>query len=402
MTIPAISPRLNGLGLAANAVASQRAQHLLAQGRDIINLTVGEPDFDTPQFIKDAAIEAMRRGQTKYTATGGTVSLRMAIREKFKRENGLDFAPEQITVANGGKQIIHNAFAATLFPRDDVVIPAPAWSSFPDIAAFAGGVPVLAPCSAEAGFKLSPDTLDAVITPRTRWVVLNSPNNPTGAVYTPAELEALANVLRRHPGVLVLSDEIYEHVYFTAEPPASLTNVAPDLRDRILVVNGVSKTYAMTGWRVGYAAGPQALISAMTVVQGLTTSGACSIAQAAAETALNGDQSFVSLARSAYRDRRDALVEGLGKIEGIALVAPEGGFFALPDISALLGRKTPEGDVISSDVDFARFLLVGEGLAVVDGTSFGLPGHIRLSLAASTQIMTDAVQRIARAVAALA
>lgn len=395
------SPRLSGLALSANAAASQRAQELRMAGRDIINLTIGEPDFDTPQSIKDAALRAMSRGQTKYPNTQGTPDLRAAIAAKLAQDRGISYSPGAVLVANGGKQVIHNAFAATLSPRDEVVIPTPCWASFPDIAAFTGGVPVPVPCLSRNGFALDPAALAAALTPRTRWVVLNSPNNPTGAILDPDRLAAIADVLRAHPHTLILCDEIYEHIYFTPAPPPSLIQIAPDLAGRILLVNGVSKTYAMTGWRIGWGAGPQDLIGAMTVVQSLTTSGACSIAQAAALAALTGDQAFVQESRRAYATRAQALTHGLTAVPGLKLVPPQGGFFALPDCSSLLGRRTPAGPVIADDQGVADYLLEQAGVACVAGSSLGLPGHLRLSLAAATPDITDACQRVAQAVALL-
>jgi aspartate aminotransferase len=397
LVTPSLSPRLHGLSLSPNAAASQRAERMRAEGRDIINLTIGEPDFDTPQHIKDAATEAARRGQTKYPPTAGTGPLRAAVAEKLRRENGLDYPIGQIIVANGGKQIIHNALVATLQPGQEVIIPAPSWPSFPAIATFAGGRAVSIACPPETAFKLSAEALQRVLSPDTRWLVLNSPHNPTGAVYSAAELTDLADVLRRHPNVLIISDEIYEHVYFTEDRPASLTTVAPDLIDRILLITGVSKTYAMTGWRIGFGAGPRWLIEAMIVVQSLTTSGACSLSQAAAEAALTGDQSFVAFARDGYRQRRDLLASALTAVDGLFFLPPDGGFFALPGCSGLVGRKTPEGTVIHTDQDFVDYLLEEEGVAIVDGTSFDLPGFLRLSLAASTDSLAEACRRIAGA-----
>jgi aspartate aminotransferase len=396
-----LAPRLRGLSLSPNAAASQRAERLRGEGRAIINLTIGEPDFDTPQHIKDAAAEAMRLGRTKYPPTAGTASLRSAVADKLRRENRLDYPIQQIVVANGGKQIIHNALVATLQPGEEVIVPAPSWPSFPAIAIFAGGQVVSPACPPETAFKLGAEALERVLTPKTRWLVLNSPHNPTGAIYSAAELADLAEVLRRHPQVLIVADEIYEHVYFTEQPPASLTAIAPDLLDRILLVTGVSKTYAMTGWRIGFGAGPKWLIEAMIVVQSLTTSGACSISQAAAEAALIGDQSFVAFARDSYRQRRDLLSEKLPTIDGFSFLPPDGGFFALPGCAGLFGRKTPEGSAIHTDHDFVDYLLEEEGVAIVDGTSFELPGFLRLSLAASTDALSEACLRIARAVGRL-
>lgn len=396
-----LSRRARETRLPPNAAASLKAKALRAEGRDIIDLTIGEPDFDTPDHIKEAAVQAMLRGETKYTPAAGTQALREAVSRKLARENGLDYPVAQIAIANGAKQIIFNAFAATLDAGDEVIIPTPAWSSFQDAAAFNDGTTRLVACSAASGFKLTPDALSAAITPKTRWLVLNSPSNPSGAVYRTAELEALAEVLRRHPQVLVLLDEIYEHVHFLPGPPASLTRVAPDLLDRILLITGVSKTYAMTGWRIGFGAGPLALIKAMIMVQAQACSGVNAIAQAAAITALEGDQSFVRQAAAAYKARRDIVVSAFAGNPYIDLVAPDGGLFAFPSCAAIIGRKTPEGREILSDLDFSDYLLETQGVASVNGGSFDLPGHFRLSIAASAPSIEDACRRIERACARL-
>ena len=398
----ALSQRVRRVKLSANAAASQRASALIAQGRDVLVLTAGEPDFDTPQPIKQAAIAALARGETKYTPTAGTAELRRAISAKYRRENRLDYPPTQIIVSNGAKQIIFNALAATLDAGDEVVLPAPYWPSFPDIVAVNDGTPVIVPVDEATAFKLTPQALEAAITPHTRWLILNSPGNPSGAVYTAAELAALAEVLRRHPRVLVLWDEIYEHIWFTAEAPVHLLHVAPDLRERTLLVNGASKTYAMTGWRIGWGAGPRALIDAMVVIQSQASSGPNSIGQAAVTSALDAsDQSFVTASRAAYAKRAAFVSRALNAIPGISLLAPEGAFFAYIHCGGLIGRLRPDGQVIASDSDVVDWLLDAEGVAVVDGAAYGLAPYFRISIAASDAVLADAVQRIAKAIGAL-
>ena len=397
-----LSQRVQRVKISANAAAGARASALAAQGRDILTLTSGEPDFDTPESIKQAAIAALARGETKYVNTGGSDALRRAVSAKYTRENALDYAPAQVIISNGGKQIIANAFAATLDAGDEVVLPAPYWPSFPDIVRIHDGTPVIVPCTEATGFKLTAEALAAAITPRTRWLVLNTPSNPTGAVYTADELAALAEVLRRHPQVAVLLDEIYEHIWFGETAPAHWLHVAPDFKDRTLLVNGASKTYAMTGWRIGYGVGPVALIQAMTVVQSQTSSGANSIAQAAVASALHDtDQSFVTHAREAYTRRAAAFSAALNAIPGISLLAPEGAFFVYPNVAGLLGRVRPDGQVIATDSDVVDWLLEAEGVGTVDGGAYGLSPYFRVSIAASDAVLADAAQRIARAVAAL-
>jgi len=398
----ALSQRVRRVKLSANAAASQRASALIAQGRDVLVLTAGEPDFDTPQPIKQAAIAALARGETKYTPTAGTAELRRAISAKYRRENRLDYPPAQIIVSNGAKQIIFNALAATLDAGDEVVLPAPYWPSFPDIVSVNDGTPVIVPVDEATAFKLTPQALEQAITPHTRWLILNSPGNPSGAVYTAAELAALAEVLRRHPRVLVLWDEIYEHIWFTAEAPVHLLHVAPDLRERTLLVNGASKTYAMTGWRIGWGAGPRALIDAMVVIQSQASSGPNSIGQAAVASALDAsDQSFVTASRAAYAKRAAFVSRALNAIPGISLLAPEGAFFAYVHCGKLIGRLRPDGQVITSDSDVVDWLLEAEGVAVVDGPAYGLAPYFRISIAASDAVLADAVQRIAKAIGAL-
>lgn len=403
MTSPfPLSQRVQRAKLSPNAAASARAAALAAQGRDVISLTTGEPDFDTPEHIKQAAIAALQRGETKYTPTQGTAALRTAISAKYAREHALDYSPSQLIVSNGGKQVIYNALAATLNAGDEVIIPAPYWPSFPDMVLVNDGTPVIVPCDITVGFKLTPQALEAAITPRTRWLVLNTPGNPSAAVYDAAELAALAAVLRRHPQVLVLLDELYEHIWFTPEAPAHWLHVAPDLKERTLLVNGASKTYAMTGWRIGWGAGPEALVQAMVVVQSQASSGPNSIAQAAVTAALESpDQSFVGEARIAYARRAGLVAQAIRSVPGLSMLPPGGSFFAFIHCGALIGQVRPDGRVIHSDADLTEWLLEAEGVAAVDGASYGLSPYFRISTAASDAVLQDATNRIARAVAAL-
>ncbi|MGF6771766.1 aspartate aminotransferase [Paraburkholderia sp. GAS199] len=396
-----LSERAARIGIAPNAAAKARAQALAESGRTVIELTSGEPDFDTPESIKDAAIAALAAGQTKYTAQAGTADLRNAISEKLARENGLSYPAAQIIAGNGGKHVIYNAFAATLRSGDEVIVPAPFWQSFPAMVSINDGTPVLLAGLREDGYKLTPARLDAAITPRTRWLILNTPSNPSGAVYDADELLALAAVLSRHPHVWVLLDEIYEHIRFDDGSREHLLTLAPDLADRTLIVNGGSKPFAMTGWRIGYGAGPVELIQAMTIVQSQSSSAPSSIAQAALAAALRGDQRFVRDSVAAYRERRDLLLAALSRIDGLSCVAPQGAFFAFVDCSALIGAITANGRTIRSDVDLVDFLLYEHGLAVVDGTSFGVPDHFRVSFVAGREAIVEGVTRLAAAVAAL-
>ncbi len=397
-----LSQRVQRVKLSPNAAASARAAALAAQGRDVIALTTGEPDFDTPEPIKQAAIAALARGETKYTPTPGTAALRKAISAKYTRENALDYPAAQIIVSNGGKQVIYNAFAATLDAGSEVIIPAPYWPSFPDMVLVNDGTPVIVPCDIGAGFKLTPAQLEAAITPRTRWLVLNTPGNPSGALYDASELAALAAVLRRHPHVLVLLDELYEHIWFTPEAPAHWLHVAPDLKDRTLLVNGASKTYAMTGWRIGWGAGPAALVQAMVVIQSQASSGPNAVAQAAVAAALESpDQSFVGEARSAYARRARNVTQAINAVPGLSLLPPGGSFFAFIHCGALLGQVRPDGQVVRTDADLTEWLLEAEGVAAVDGSSYGLSPYFRISTAASDAVLQDATARIARAVGAL-
>jgi len=383
-------------------MASQRARALKAQGRDIIALSSGEPDFDTPDHIKDAAQRAMAAGQTKYTNTDGTPELKRAVVAKFKRENGLTYAPEQITVGTGGKQVIYNAMMATLEPGDEVVIPAPFWVSYPDIVVLAEGTPVPVSCPQNNGYKVRAADLDAAITPKTRWLILNAPNNPSGAAYTRAEMKALTDVLMRHPHVGVLTDDMYEHIIYDGLGFCTPAEVEPGLYERTLTVNGVSKTYAMTGWRIGYAGGPAPLIKAMAKLQSQSTSNPSSIGQAAALAALDGPQDFVKQRAAAFQQRRDRVVAMLNQCPGLACPKPEGAFYVYPSCAGVIGKRMPEGKTIQTDEDFVLYLLESEGVAVVHGAAYGMSPYFRISYATSMAQLEDACSRIKRACERLA
>jgi aspartate aminotransferase len=370
-------------------------------GRDVIGLGAGEPDFDTPPNIIEAAVAAMRRGETRYTAVDGTPALKKAISAKFKRENGLDYAPSQISVGTGGKQVLYNALMSTVNPGDEVVIPAPYWVSYPDIVLLCDGVPVPVPCSQNNGFKLRPEDLDAAITRKTKWLILNSPSNPTGAAYTAAELKALAEVLLRHPDVWILTDDMYEHLVYDGFKFATIAQVEPKLYPRTLTLNGVSKAYCMTGWRIGYAGGPTELIKAMAALQSQSTTNPSSVSQAAAVEALNGPQDFIPRHNAIFKERRDLVVEMLNRAPGLFCPRPDGAFYVYPSCAGALGKRTPQGKVIETDTDFVEYLLDAEGVAVVQGVAFGLSPHFRISYATSTEALTEACTRIQRACAAL-
>lgn len=370
------------------------ARELAAEGRDIISLSAGEPDFDTPAHIREAGKAAIDAGHTRYTAVDGIPELKRAVADKFRRENGLDYAPGQITVGTGGKQILYNALMATLNPGDEVIIPAPYWVSYPDMVALGGGTPVIVTGSLENGYRITPEQLDAAITPKTKWVILNSPSNPTGAGYAEDHMRALTDVLLRHPHVWVLADDIYEHLVYDDFRFVTPAQVEPRLIERTLTMNGVSKAYAMTGWRIGYGAGPVELIRAMANVQGQSTSNPCSISQYAALAALTGPQDYIAESRAAFQRRRDLVVSGLNQCEGIDCPTPQGAFYVYPSIARLIGSRTPEGTVIADDRSFAMELLNATGVAVVFGEAFGLSPHFRISYAASDAQLTDAVARI--------
>src|SRR5437868_6609563 len=377
------------------------ATELKAAGRDIVSLSVGEPDFDTPPNIQDAAIAAMRRGETRYTTFDGTIELKRAVCGKFKRENGLDYETSQITISAGGKQVLYNAMVATINPGDEVVIPAPFWVSYPEMVLLCEGTPVPVPCPQNNGFRLRPEDLDAAITPKTKWLILNSPSNPSGAAYTESELEGVAEVLLRHPNVWVMTDDMYEHLVYDDFEYRTIAQVEPRLFDRTLTVNGVSKAYCMTGWRIGYAGGPKQLIKAMGAIQSNSTANPCSISQAAAIEALNGPQDFIPKNAKVFKERRDLVVDLLNKVPGLHCPRPEGAFYVYPSCAGLIGKKTPKGAMIASDEDFARYLLEAEGVAVVHGEAFGLAPHFRISYATSTEELRDACARIERACRAL-
>ena len=403
MSIAAIplSPRVRRIKPSPSMMARMRAQQLKAQGRDIVDLTTGEPDFDTPEHIQQAVVTAMAAGETRYAPVNGTLRLRTAIAAKFARENGVEYALDEITVGSGAKQVIFNALAATLGDGDEVIVPAPYWVSYPDMVLACDGTPVIVTCGENAGFKLTADALQNAITPRTRWLILNTPSNPTGAFYSAAEMKALTDVLLRNPHVALMTDDIYEHIRFDGGKSICPVAIAPDLRDRTLLVNGVSKTYAMTGFRIGYGAGPKPLLAAMNVIQSQTTSAASAMSMAAAAAALEGDQSFVGMARAAYKARRDRAVELLNAIDGITCLTPDGAFYIYPSCAGLIGRKRPDGRVLETDLDVTLYFLEEAGVAVIDGTAYGLSPYLRLSIATSLEAIEDACARIKRACAAL-
>jgi aspartate aminotransferase len=371
-----------------------KAAELKAAGRDVIGLGAGEPDFDTPQNIKDAAIAAINAGKTKYTAVDGIPELKKAICAKFKRDNGLDYTPAQVSVGTGGKQILYNALMATLNPGDEVVIPAPYWVSYPDMVLLAGGTPVVAEASIQTGYKLTADQLEAAITPKTKWFIFNSPSNPTGAGYSRDELKELTDVLMRHPHVWVMTDDMYEHLAYDGFEFCTPAQVESALYDRTLTVNGVSKAYAMTGWRIGYAAGPEKLIGAMRKVQSQSTSNPCSVSQWAAVEALDGPQDFIAPNNETFARRRDLVVSMLNEIDGMVCPVPEGAFYVYPSIAGLIGRSTPSGTRITDDEVFATALLEETGVAVVFGAAFGLSPNFRISYATSDDALKEACTRI--------
>ncbi|HWJ74482.1 MAG TPA: pyridoxal phosphate-dependent aminotransferase [Kaistia sp.] len=380
----------------ATIAVTNKARELKAAGRDVIGLGAGEPDFDTPENIKEAAIKAIREGKTKYTAVDGIPELKAAIAAKFKRENNLTYAPNQITVGTGGKQVLYNALMATLNPGDEVIIPAPYWVSYPEIVALGGGTPVEIVGPQEQGFKINAAALEAAITPKTKWLILNSPSNPTGAGYTRAELRALADVLLKHPQVWIMTDDMYEHLVFDGFEFATIAEVEPKLFDRTLTVNGVSKAYAMTGWRIGYAGGPAELIKAIGTIQSQSTSNPSSISQWAAVEALNGPQDYIATNAEIFRKRRDLVVSMLNQATGIVCPNPEGAFYVFPSCAGTLGKTTAGGKLLKTDEDFVTALLEEEGVAVVQGSAFGLAPYFRISYATSTEALEDACTRIQR------
>ena len=396
-----IASRLSRIKPSPTIAVTQMANELKAAGRDVIGLGAGEPDFDTPDNIKEAAIAAIKRGETKYTAVDGSPAMKAAVAAKFKRDSGLDYAPNQITVGTGGKQVLYNAFMASLDPGDEVIIPAPYWVSYPDMVLLAEGEPVIVPCGQNNLFKLQAEDLEAAITAKTKWVMLNSPSNPTGAAYSRAEMKALTDVLKRHPHVWVMTDDIYEHLVYDGFEFTTPAEVEPELYDRTLTVNGVSKAYCMTGWRIGFAGGPAELIKAMSKVQSQSTSNPSSISQAAAIEALTGPADFIAEHNAAFKARRDLVVDALNTCEGLQCHRPEGAFYVYPSCAGTIGKKTPDGKTIESDGDFVTYLLDAEGVAAVQGEAFGLSPYFRISYATSTEALEEACKRIKRACEAL-
>ncbi len=396
-----VAERLQRVKPSPTIAVTMKAAELKAAGKNVIGLGAGEPDFDTPQNIKDAAKKAIDAGETKYTAVDGTPALKKAISAKFERENGLKYAPNQITVGTGGKQVLYNALMATVNPGDEVIVPAPYWVSYPDMVILAEGKPVEVACSENQGFKLTPEALEAAITPKTKWLILNSPSNPTGAAYSEADLKALAAVLLKHPHVWIMTDDMYEHLLYDGFKFATIAQVEPKLYDRTLTVNGVSKAYCMTGWRIGYAGGPAPLIKAMQAIQSQSTSNPSSISQAAAVEALNGPNGFIAEHNKVFAERRDLVVKMLNEAKGLRCPKPEGAFYVFPSCAGTIGKKTPEGKVLQTDTDFVTYLLESVGVAVVQGSAFGLAPYFRISYATSTDALRDACTRIQKACAAL-
>lgn len=394
--MPFIADALSRVKPSPTVAVSTKARELKAAGVDVIGLGAGEPDFDTPDNIKSAAVDAINRGETKYTAPDGIPELKTAICDKFHRENGLEYVPAQVMVSTGGKQVLFNALMATLNPEDEVIIPAPYWVSYPDMVRLCGGEPIVVEAPIEANFKITPAQLEAAITPNTKWFIFNSPSNPTGAGYSRDELKALTDVLLRHEHVWIMTDDMYEHIAYAPFKFCTPAQVEPKLYERTLTVNGVSKAYAMTGWRIGYAAGPEVLIKAMTKVQGQSTTNPSSISQWAAVEALNGPQDYITTSRVAFERRRDLVVGMLNKIDGMECPTPEGAFYVYPSIKGLIGKSAPSGKTIDNDEDFASALLESEGVAVVFGAAFGLSPNFRISYATSDELLTEACTRIAR------
>lgn len=396
-----ISAALNRISPSPTLAMTSRVLELQAKGVDVIGLSAGEPDFDTPGFVKEAAIAAIRAGKTKYTNVDGTAELKAAIAAKFKRDNELSYEASQISVNVGGKHTLFNALVATVEAGDEVIIPAPYWVSYPDIVQFAGGTPVFVRAGAAQNYKVTPEQIDAAITPQTKWLLLNSPSNPSGAAYTADELKGIAEVLRRHPHVWIMADDMYEHIVYDGFEFATIAQVAPDLYERTLTVNGCSKAYSMTGWRIGFAGGPAPLIKAMAKLQSQSTSNPCSIAQAAATAALNGPQDFLQARNAAFEKRRDLVVSMLNQANGIHCPRPEGAFYVYPDVSGLIGKSTPKGKLIANDADLIDYFLDEARVAAVHGAAFGLEPAFRVSYATSEEILTRACERIQTACAAL-
>ncbi len=393
--MPALAARLSRVEVAASTTMTLRARELRAQGIDVIALTLGEPGFATPRPAIEAGYQAALRGETKYPPQDGTPALKAAIQRKFRRDSGLDFALDQISVGNGGKQCIYNALAATVDPGDEVVIPVPSWNAYPLMTKLLDGVPVFVPCPQNNGFKPRAEDIEAAITPRSKWLILNNPNNPSGAACSADELGAIAEVLRRHPDLWIMSDDMYEHLVFDGFRHATMAAVAPDLADRTLTISGVSKTYAMTGWRIGFAAGPRALIKAMVNMQGQITAGVSTVGQAAAAAALDGPQEGIAEMVAAYQRRRDLAVEMLNACRGLQCHKPEGAFYVFPNVAGCLGRTTPGGRHIATDADFTRALLEEAHVALVPGASYGMSPYVRVSTAAEESVLVEGCRRIA-------
>jgi aspartate aminotransferase len=400
-TMSFLANSLSNIKASPTIAVSMKAAELKAAGKDIISLGMGEPDFDTPDNVKDAAIVAIKKGDTKYTAVDGTPALKKAVIEKFKRENSLEYKASEIVVSTGAKQVIYNALVASINPTDEVIIPAPYWVSYPDMVLLAGGKPVIVESSAENNFKITPEALEKAITKNTKWLILNSPSNPTGACYNKDELKALSEVLLRHENVHIMTDDIYEHLIFDGFEFATIAQVEPKLKARTLIINGVSKAYSMTGWRIGYGAGDEKLIKAMSMIQSQSTSSPCSISQAASVEALMGTQSYIKPNAEIFQKRRDMVAKMLNAIDGISCNIPNGAFYVFPSCTGLHGRKTPAGKVIENDSDFATYLLEEALVAVVPGIAFGAPGFFRISYTASEEFLKNAMQRIADACAKL-
>ncbi|HKU99251.1 MAG TPA: pyridoxal phosphate-dependent aminotransferase [Vineibacter sp.] len=396
-----IAERLSRIKPSPTNAAQGKFLEMKAAGKDVIGLAAGEPDFPTPDHIKEAAYKAIRENDTKYTALAGTPALRQAICGKLKRDHGLEYTPGQVIVGSGGKQVIFNAMLATLDAGDEVVVPAPYWVSYPEMVQVADGTPVIVDCPESKGFKLQPEDLDRAITPKTKWLILNSPSNPTGAAYSYAEMRAICDVLLKHPHVWVLTDDMYEKLVYDEFEFHTPAEVEPKLYERTLTMNGVSKAYCMTGWRIGYGAGPQKLITAMSTIQSQSTSNASSISQAAATAALNGPTDFIPKNNTIFKQRRDLIVSMLNQAKGIKCSRPEGAFYVYPSCAGLIGKKTPDGKTIANDTDFANFLLESEGLSVVQGSAFGMGPNFRISYATATELVEEAGRRIQRACASL-
>ncbi len=391
-----VAKRLSVIKPSPTIAVSQKARDLQAEGRDIISLGAGEPDFDTPQHIIDAAKKALDEGMTRYTAVNGVPELLDAISAKFKRDNDLDYGRDEIHVSCGGKPVIFNAMMASLNPGDEVIVPAPYWVSYPDIAVLFGGVPVIVDCPKESNFKLTPEQLEAAITPKTKWLIMNSPSNPTGSGYTEADLKALGDVLKKHEHVWIFTDDIYEHLVYDDFKFKTIAQVNPELKSRTLTMNGMSKAYCMTGWRVGFAGGPKEMIKAMTMVQSQSITHTAAVSQAASIAALNGSHDFIASNNAVFKERRDLVVSMLNQASGLSCATPEGAFYVYPSCEGLIGKKAPSGKVIENDEDFVTELLESEGVAAVHGEAFGLSPHFRISYATATDVLEDACQRIQR------